>query len=166
MFAARQRAGCVARQLQRTARTYASDAHAHSHHKAPEVNESFGKGSILTVAAFFSGVLFYQLVPAEGESSAVLNFIDKYSSKGKDWEEINTLHTQAMEQAGFDKNLFYNGGSKQRFVDVAYPEAIHSHAARNIQAGQLNNMDYVVEHYRQAHLNEEDRKAKKLAAQK
>lgn len=39
MFVARQRAAFVARQLQRTARTYASDAHAH--HKAPEVNESF-----------------------------------------------------------------------------------------------------------------------------
>lgn len=39
MFVARQRVAGVARQLQRTARTYASDAHAH--HKAPEVNESF-----------------------------------------------------------------------------------------------------------------------------
>lgn len=41
MFAARQRAACVARQLQRTARTYASDAHAH-HKPAAPVNESFG----------------------------------------------------------------------------------------------------------------------------
>lgn len=40
MFAARQRAVCAARQLQRTARSYASDAHAH--HKSAEVNESFG----------------------------------------------------------------------------------------------------------------------------
>lgn len=40
MFAARQRAGCVARQLRRTARTYASEAHGH--HKAAEANESFG----------------------------------------------------------------------------------------------------------------------------
>lgn len=40
MFAARQRAGQIARQLPRTARTYASDAHGH--HKAAEVNESFG----------------------------------------------------------------------------------------------------------------------------
>ena len=39
MFAARQRAACVARQLQRTARTYASEAHGH--HKPAEVNESF-----------------------------------------------------------------------------------------------------------------------------
>lgn len=41
MFAARQRAGCVARQLQRTARSYASESHGH-HPPAGPVNESFG----------------------------------------------------------------------------------------------------------------------------
>lgn len=40
MFAARQRTSCLARQLQRASRNYASDAHAH--HKPAEVNESFG----------------------------------------------------------------------------------------------------------------------------
>lgn len=44
MFAARSRAVCAARQLQRTSRTYASDAHGHGHghHSAAPVNESFG----------------------------------------------------------------------------------------------------------------------------
>jgi hypothetical protein len=46
MFVARQRAAFVARQLQRTARTYASDAHAH--HKAVEVNESFSVRRVKT----------------------------------------------------------------------------------------------------------------------
>lgn len=41
MFAARQRAGYLARQLQRPARSYASDAHGHHAPDAP-VNESFG----------------------------------------------------------------------------------------------------------------------------
>ncbi|KAM0424794.1 hypothetical protein ACHAPT_010104 [Fusarium lateritium] len=161
MFAARQRAAYVARQLQRTARTYASEAHGH--HKPAEVNESFSTGSLLTVGAFFGTVLFYQFVPKEGEQSAFLSLIDKYQSRGKDWEEINALHTKAMEQAGFDRNLFENGGNKHRFVDVAYPEAIQSYAPRNNQAGHLANMDYVVEHYRQKHLQEEERKANKLA---
>lgn len=40
MFAARSRAVCAARQLQRTTRTYASESHGH-HSPAP-VNESFG----------------------------------------------------------------------------------------------------------------------------
>lgn len=44
MFAARQRAVCAARQLQRTCRTYASEAHGHGHghHSSAPVSESFG----------------------------------------------------------------------------------------------------------------------------
>lgn len=42
---------------------------------------------------------------------------------------------------------------------------MHSHAPRNIQAGQLSNIDHVVEHYRQQHLKEEERKAAKLSQQ-
>ncbi|KAI5466223.1 NADH-ubiquinone oxidoreductase 17.8 kDa subunit [Mariannaea sp. PMI_226] len=162
MFAARQRAACMARQLQRTARTYASDAHAH--HKPAAVNESFGLGSKLTIASFFSGVVIYQFfVPGEGEKSAVLNLIDKYTSRPQDWEEINAVHTKAAQQASFDRNLFENGGSNQRWVDVSYPEALQSHAPRNIQAGHLNNMDWAIEHFRQQHNQEEERKAAKLA---
>ncbi|CAJ0545800.1 Ff.00g092730.m01.CDS01 [Fusarium sp. VM40] len=197
MFVARQRAACVARQLQRTARTYASDAHAH--HKAPEVNESFSTGSLIAVGSFFGTVLIYQFVPKEGEESSILNFINKHTSRGRDWEEINALHTKAMEQAGYDRNLFENASNKHRFVDVAYPEfvnpppavvrrkllaflkndnntllsranqitrAMTSYASRNHIAGHLANMDYVVEHYRQQHLKEEERKATKLAQKK
>ncbi|KAG5982582.1 hypothetical protein E4U55_001688 [Claviceps digitariae] len=165
MFAARQRAAQIARQLPRAARSYASGAHGH-HQPAVEVNESFGKGSIATVAVFFGGVLFYQFVPKQGEDSAISNLISKYMSKKEDWAEINALHTKAMEQAGYDRNLFENASSKDRYADVAYPEALQSHAARNIQAGQLMNLDHVVEHFRQKHLEDEDRKAKKLAASK
>jgi hypothetical protein len=86
--------------------------------------------------------------------------------------------------------LFENAGGKQRYVDIAFPEyvfllghdgpvkhvhwanssnfnrAIETHASRNIRAGQLMNLDHVVEHYRQEHLKEEDRKAKKIAQEK
>ena len=165
MFAARQRACCAVRQLQRSARTYASDAHAH-HKPAAPVNESFGTGSIITVGTFFAGVILYQFVPKEGETSALTNWLTKYQSRAEHWEEINALHTKTLQQAAFDRNLFENASNKHRFVDVAYPEAFSSHAPRNIQAGQLANMDHVVEHYRQQHLNEEERKAKALAASK
>ncbi|KAK2606128.1 hypothetical protein QQS21_003411 [Conoideocrella luteorostrata] len=163
MFSARQRAGQIARQLPRAVRGYASEAH--DHHKA-EVNESFGKGSIATVAIFFSGVLFYQFIPRKGEESSVTNLINKYQSRKEDWEETNAMHTKAMEQAGYDRNLFENASHKHRFVDVAYPEAFQSHAPRNIQAGQLVNLDHVVEHYRQQHIKDEERKAEKLGEQK
>jgi hypothetical protein len=84
-------------------------------------------GSLLAVGGFFGSVLVYQFVPKEGEQSSILSLIDRYTSRGKDWEDINALHTKAMEQAGYDRNLFENGGNKHRFVDVAYPEFVHLH---------------------------------------
>ncbi|KAG6041396.1 hypothetical protein E4U41_004494 [Claviceps citrina] len=164
MFAARQRAGHFARQLPRAARGYASEVHGH--HKPAEVNESFGKGSIATVAIFFGGGLFYQFVPAKGEDSSITNLLSMYLSRKEHWEETNALHTKAMEQAGFDRNLFENATPKHRYVDVAYPEAFQSHAPRNIQAGQLLKLDHVVEHFKQKHLENEERKANKLAENK
>ncbi|KAI9171304.1 NADH-ubiquinone oxidoreductase [Paramyrothecium foliicola] len=161
MFAARQRACGAARQLQRSARTYASDAHGH--HKAPPVNESFSTGSLITVGAFFGSVLLYQFVPKDGQDSAFMNLLNKYQSKAADWEELNALHAKTLQQASFDRNLFENASNKHRFVDVAYPEAFTSHAPRNIQAGQLINLDHVVEHYRQQHVKEEDRAAPMLS---
>ncbi|KAL6895772.1 hypothetical protein HDV57DRAFT_480387 [Trichoderma longibrachiatum] len=165
MFAARSRAVCTARQLQRTCRNYASDAHGHGHHhSAAPVNESFGKGSVFAVAAFLGTVLVYQFRPQETDNWNVSNLLTKYRSKAEDWETINALHTKAMEQAGYDRNLFENASNKHRFVDVAFPEAFQSHAQRNIQAGHLVNIDHVVEHYRQQHLKAEEKKVAKLAA--
>ncbi|KJZ73488.1 hypothetical protein HIM_07044 [Hirsutella minnesotensis 3608] len=163
MFATRQRVGCLARQLQRTTRRHASDAHGH--HKPAEVNESFGTGSIVFVSVVFGGALVYQFIPKKGDESMISNLIDKYRSRPEDWERINSLHTKVMEQAGYDRNLFENASHKHRFVDVSYPEALQSHAPRNVRAGQLRNLDDVVEHYRQQHLKDEERKAKKLAEQ-
>ncbi|KAF4124094.1 NADH-ubiquinone oxidoreductase 178 kDa subunit [Geosmithia morbida] len=158
MFAARQRAGCLARQLQRSTRSYASDAHGH--HKHAEVNESFGTGSVLTVATFFGGVLLYQFAPSEGQTSSLTSLLDSWKSKPQDWEEINTAHALAARQAGFDRNLFENATPSNRWVDVAYPEALQSHSQRNIRAGHVLKIDDVVEHYRKEHLKDEDRKVK------
>ncbi len=75
------------------------------------------------MATFLSAVAVFSIVPKEGESS-IGSMINKYRSRAEDWEEINALHTKAMEQAGYDRNLFENGSSKQRFVDVTYPEYV------------------------------------------
>ncbi|KAM3531138.1 hypothetical protein NHJ13051_000817 [Beauveria bassiana] len=162
MNAARQRVCQAARQVPRTARTYASDAH---HKPAAPVNESFGKGSIAAVGTFFAAVAVFSMKPAEGEQSVVSSMINKYRSRAEDWAEINALHTKAAEQAGYDRNLFENASNKHRYVNVSYPEAFQSHAPRNIQAGQLVSLDHVVEHYKNEHLKDEERKAKKLAEQ-
>ena len=52
------------------------------------------------------------------------------------------------------------------WTDQITLRAFQSHAPRNIQAGHLVNLDSVVEHYRQQHNKDEERKAKKLAADK
>jgi hypothetical protein len=75
------------------------------------------------VGTFFGAVLLFSIVPKEGES-AIGNMIHKYRSRAEDWEETNALHVKAMEQAAFDRNLFENASSKQRFVDVSYPEYV------------------------------------------
>lgn len=80
------------------------------------------KGSVIFLGAFLGTVLVYQFRPQESDNWTVSNLLTKYRSKAEHWEAINSLHTKAMEQAGFDRNLFENGSSKHRFVDVAYPE--------------------------------------------
>ncbi|KAH8176038.1 NADH-ubiquinone oxidoreductase 17.8 kDa subunit [Sarocladium implicatum] len=161
MYAARQRVTCAARQLPRSARTYASDAHA------KPTNESFGKGSMIVGASVVAGLFVYQIVPGDNkDKSSISNLISKYSSRNEQWEEINARHTKAEEQAGFDRNLFANASSKERTRELAYPEAFGAHAPRNIRAGSLINLDHVVEHYRQEHLKDEEIKAAKLAARK
>lgn len=50
--------------------------------------------------------------------------IAKYQSRGEDWAEQSTTRTRALQQAGYDRNLFENASDKHRFVDVAYPEYV------------------------------------------
>lgn len=81
---------------------------------------------MVAVGSFFAGVLFYQFTPKDGEESAIYNWLKSFGSRPEHWEEINSAHSQAARQAGFDRNLFENGGSKQRYVDIAFPEFVPS----------------------------------------
>ena len=83
------------------------------------------KGSKLVGAALVGGALWYQIAPRDKESSSLSKLIAKYSSRAEDWEEINARHTKAEEQAGYDRNLFMNGGDSERTVDLSFPEYAH-----------------------------------------
>ncbi|PHH67189.1 hypothetical protein CDD81_2958 [Ophiocordyceps australis] len=161
MFVTSRQSGLLVRRLQQTCRQYSSEPH--SSHPSEQPHESFGKGSLAFVCIILGGVFVYQVAPRKGQESAIRDFFECYRSRPGDWEDINTLHTKAMEQAGYDRNLFENSTSNNRHVNVGFPEALQSHAARNIRAGSIMNIDHVVEHYRQAHLKEEDRKARRQA---
>lgn len=158
MFAARQRARCLARQLPRSTRSYASDHHHHSE----GASESFGKGSIALISAALGSVLLYQFAPRQGDESGITKAIERWTSSPKDWEEMNAAHSLAAKQAGFDRNLFENETPKNRWVDVAYPEALQSHCNRNIRAGHINNIDAAVAHYKDLHNKEQERKIKNM----
>jgi hypothetical protein len=88
------------------------------------------KGSIFAVATFFGGVLLYQVSPKEGQSSGLTNLITRWTSRPEHWEEINATHALAVKQAGFDRTLFEHSPTKDRPVEVAYPEyVVHKPAA-------------------------------------
>lgn len=76
----------------------------------------------MAIGTFFAGVIFYQFVPKGDQQSSLTNWLTSLTSRPEHWEEINAAHTLAARQAGFDRNLFENAGSKSRDVDVAFPE--------------------------------------------
>lgn len=79
---------------------------------------------MITIGALLGTILVFQFRPQESETwNGVLA---KYRSKAEHWESINSLHTKAMEQAGYDRNLFENASTKRAIVDVSYPEYVNS----------------------------------------
>lgn len=53
--------------------------------------------------------------------TGLTQLIDKYSSYKEAWAARNTLHTDMIEQAAFDSNLFKNSkGTKH--IDLGFPE--------------------------------------------
>ncbi|KAM0330076.1 hypothetical protein ACHAQA_004247 [Verticillium albo-atrum] len=167
MQALRTRTACIARQTKtptalRQPRRFASD---HHHHAEP-VNESIGKGFWGSLAVIPAAYLVYTISQPgkDGQEPWLTQKIHSYWSWQSAWEERNHLHTKAVEQAGFDRALFFYA-EPNRDVDVRFPEALQNSAARNIVAGSQTNLDHVVAHYKKKHLDDEERKARKLAAE-
>lgn len=49
--------------------------------------------------------------------------IDAYAGYRDTWAERNKLHTDMIEQAAFDRNLFLNS-TPRRHVDLNFPEYV------------------------------------------
>ncbi|KAL2758845.1 hypothetical protein ACRALDRAFT_1075252 [Sodiomyces alcalophilus JCM 7366] len=163
MQAIRHRGACIARQARRSA---PRPARRHASSNAEPVNESFGPGFWTTVGVMPACYFIYQASQPgkDGEAPWMTRKINEYRHWQETWEERNHLHTKAVEQAGFDRTLFLHA-PENRNIDLRFPEAAQSSAARNIPAGSQVNIDHLVAHYRNLNLAEEERKAKKLAAQ-
>ncbi|SPO00896.1 related to NADH-ubiquinone oxidoreductase 17.8 kDa subunit, mitochondrial [Cephalotrichum gorgonifer] len=165
MFALRRGAARLApkpAQLLQTTRRYASGG---AHHAPEAVDEPIGSGLIIALAGLPLGCFVYVISrPGEnGEAPALTRWLNGFRNWTDVWEERNTLHAAATQQAAFDRTLF-RSTPRAESHELRYPEAFHSHSPRNVVAGSVINIDAVTERYKKQHLEEEERKTRKLAA--
>jgi len=149
----------------RATRSYASGHHeAASGHAAP-TNETLGPAFYIFAGALPASFALYYLSRASetGEASRFTTYINQLANLGKRWEERNHLHTAAIEQAAQDRHLF-NYAERSNHVDLRFPEVFQTGSQQNVPAGHYVNLDKVINHYRQQHLDEEEKKATSLAA--
>ncbi|KAK3330430.1 hypothetical protein B0H66DRAFT_597971 [Apodospora peruviana] len=169
--ALRQRAAGIVRQARpnaaRNTRSYASESHGSSSHghQAPPVDEALGSAYFIGVGAIpASAALYYISRPGEnGEATRFGKWLEEVSNMKEKWETRNQLFTAALQQAAHDKHLLYHI-ERSAHVELKYPEVFQHGSQLNVPAGHYVNLDHVVAHYRKQHLDEEARKAKKLAA--
>ncbi|KAL0474883.1 NADH dehydrogenase [Neurospora intermedia] len=174
--AARQvRAPCV-----RNTRRYASDSHGpadhahsaaghgeHHHANAADANEELGTAFYVIFGAIPAfGALYYFSRPGkDGQPNSITKWLQKWEEHQEALADKNALVTAALEQAAHDKHLFYYVDQlRSGHYEMKYPEVFQHGSARNVPAGTYISLDKVVEVYRKQHLDEEERKAKKLAA--
>ncbi|KAK0628471.1 hypothetical protein B0T17DRAFT_522794 [Bombardia bombarda] len=173
MSALRNQAARIARRTRPTAvrstRTYASESHgsAHhdAHHAAPEAEESLGAYFYVAVGAIPASMLLYSVARPgkDDEPTRLTKWLTDVSDMKEKWETRNHNNTVLIEQAAQDKNLYY-GIRRSNFHELTFPEVFQAGSPFNVPAGHNVNLDKVVAHYRKQHLDEEERKVKKMAA--
>ncbi|KAI0136645.1 hypothetical protein BJ170DRAFT_23291 [Xylariales sp. AK1849] len=168
MQALRKRAPCVARRARpaapRATRSYASESHGH--HAAPQVEEGLGTAFYVFVGVVPTSIIGYSISRpgADGSPSSLTNWLNGFEYFKEEDETRNALRTQLIEQAAHDKHLFVNAG-KNPHIDLKTPELLNAGSPWNVPAGHRGrNLQEVTEHYRKQHVEEEERKLKKLAA--
>ncbi|KAL9119149.1 MAG: hypothetical protein Q9187_004298 [Circinaria calcarea] len=146
----------------------ASAGRAEPTHHAPHpepVNESLGRGFYITLAAIPLSFAFYKFSRSTeattGDSALFTRLIRKYTSYKLTWTERNTLHTDMIEQAAHDRNLFQSSpGSKM--IDLKFPEIFNTGSPYNVQAGQSANLDALIAHYEKQNAERQAQQMKKL----
>ncbi|XTI95699.1 hypothetical protein V2W45_1182145, partial [Cenococcum geophilum] len=146
--------------LPRQLRRYAHDAHDHGHHEP--VNESFGKGFFISVATIPAAYALYKFSRMNtDEKPWFTRLIDSYSDLKATWADRNDLHTRAIEQAAFDRNLFQN--SKPNYhAELRFPEMMNVGSPYNVPAGSSVNLDKVIAKYEKEHYEDQAKKLKQL----
>lgn len=80
----------------------------------------------LTLAAIPATYIVYSLAQpsADGKKPALERLINSYSHLQDTFATRNKLHTAAIEQAAFDRNLFQSD-RKTEHVNLRFPEYVH-----------------------------------------
>ncbi|TVY35811.1 NADH-ubiquinone oxidoreductase 17.8 kDa subunit, mitochondrial [Lachnellula subtilissima] len=152
--------------VSRSTRRYASGHGAdHAHHAEPK-DESLGPQLYVLLAAIPISIGVYKMSrpDKDGKMTGLSQLIDKYSSYKDALTARNTLHTDMIEQAAFDSNLYKNSrGSKH--VDLRFPEIFNTGSPYNVVAGQgARGIDEMVAHYQKLNADADERITKALAA--
>ncbi|KAK3362985.1 NADH dehydrogenase 17.8K chain [Lasiosphaeria hispida] len=171
MSALRQRVASAARKGRpagvRNTRTYASESHGHGDHAhhAHQVSESFGPGFYLGFGVIPASYIVYQLSRPnkDGEPTVIEQWLTKVSDVKEELARKNHNTTAMIQQAAEDRHLFTSVG-KPGHYELRYPEVFQHGSPTNVPAGHNINLDKVIAHYRKQHLDEEERKVKKLVA--
>jgi hypothetical protein len=67
------------------------------------------------------GLYYLSQASEDGQPSRFTTYINSWGDLGKRWEERNTIHTAAIEQAAQDRHLFAYA-EKSGHVDFRFPE--------------------------------------------
>ncbi|TQS35203.1 hypothetical protein Golomagni_04385 [Golovinomyces magnicellulatus] len=118
---------------------------------------------VLSLIPLSIGLYTISRPDTDGKLPAITRFINGFSHYQEKWSERNTLHTKAVEQAGYERNLFNSSTRKRRVVDLKFPEIFNTGSPFNVVAGQgPRNMDLLVAHYAKINADEEERKLRVL----
>ncbi|EPE36581.1 NADH-ubiquinone oxidoreductase 17.8 kDa subunit [Glarea lozoyensis ATCC 20868] len=145
---------------------FAGSSQEHGEHHAGPENESLGTGFFVVLAAIPLSIGLYSVSrpDKDGKPAGLSRFIDSFSHYKEKWATQNTLHVQAIEQAAYNRNVDQNA-TPSMHIDLRFPEIFNTGSPYNVIAGQgPRNMDALVAHYQKQNTDEDERRAKALAA--
>lgn len=61
-------------------------------------------------------------VASSSDTPVLTRFIDAYRARNEEVDRRNTLHQTAIEQAAFDRHLFYGEKESMNGVELRFPE--------------------------------------------
>ncbi|SZF06079.1 unnamed protein product [Blumeria hordei] len=148
-------------------RRSSSSASNHGHHHTAPKDEPLGKQLYITLALLPLSIGIYTLSrpDANGKPSTITRYIDSFSRYNEEWSKRNLLHTKAIEQAAYDRNLFQGSNPPKKVINLRFPEIFNTGSPFNVVAGQgPQDMDVLVAHYTNINAEEEKRKRNVMAS--